>query len=349
MREHMKRISLSSLAVAVFAVSTLPLAAQSASVFDSISAEVKAVYEKAAPAIVRIRAQDMSGSLAGTAFFIDDQGTLLTSAAIVDQGSKCWIEYREKKVEAALVSRDPRSGIALLSADLKGTPFLKLGDSSQVQIASSVVSVAYPFNLPAAPNFGLVAGFDVQYLNRFFATTHMRANVAVAPGQIGGPLLNAKAEVVGLMVMAIDDGKACYALPSNSAAKVIQDIRKFGEARHGWVGVGVVEARDPENFGSIVRVSQLFEDTPALTSGIRSGDRVLRIGGRTINRPSDILDAAFFSTVGEKIPVVIEREGREMTFQIEVRERPANSRPVTPPSGSVPAPANEPVQVKGRS
>ncbi|MFH1066988.1 MAG: S1C family serine protease [bacterium] len=325
-----------------------PLVLYGESALDAVTAEVGKVFEKTAPAVVKIRSIDKLEPLAGTGFFIDSKGTILTSVSIIRDAYKAWVEYQKREIPALVVSRDFRSGVALLRIEAKNTPFLSLGNSDELKTASSIISVAYPYNLPAAPAFGIVSGFDVQYLNRFFATTHIRANIAVSPGQIGGPLLNSQGKVVGLMVMAIDEGKGCYALPSNSASKIIADIAKYGEAQHGWVGVGVMQEEAKAKQGGIVRVSQLFEGAPAVGSGITTGDRVLKIGQREISQPSDVLDAAFFSKVGEKVAVLVERDGKKVAFDMQVKKRPDQSRPVEATARPIFMPKNdEVVRVKG--
>lgn len=306
----------------------LALPAQS-SVFEAITQEVQQVFERAAPAVVKIRAISGPAPLAGTAFFIDDQGTLLTSYAVVREAPKAWIEYQNQKLEAKILGRDPRSGIALLKIDRTGTPHLTFGNSDDLKMASGLISVAYPFNLPLAPSFGFVTGFDVRYLNRFFSTTHIRANVQVSPGQIGGPILNSQGKVVGLLSLAIQDGKECYILPANSIARIVADIQQTGRAHHGWVGVGVVEGQPLGDGPKPVVVSHLFAETPAASSGIQPGDVVLKIGKREIHSPRDVMDASFFSKVGEKLPVVVLREGQLRTFEITVAER----KPLTPSAG----------------
>jgi serine protease Do len=237
------------------------------------------------------------------------------------------VEYKGEKIEAKILGRDSRSGVALLRIDRKNTPFLKFGDSDLVKVMGGLISVAYPYNLPLTPDFGFVKGLDVRYLNRFFATTHIRASVPVSPGQIGGPLLNSKAEVVALLVLGIQDGKEIYCLPIKSARRITDDILANGEVKHGWVGVGVVEGEAELASGGFrpVLVSHFYEEAPAIKSGILKGDRVTMIGKRMIQSPADILDASFFARVGESIPVKVLRQGKEFSYTIKVNERPEAS------------------------
>ena len=325
-----------------------PLAAGSG-VFDQIAAEVSGVYEQAAPTVVRLRATDGSEQLAGTGFFIDGQGTILTAYAVVGQAESVSVDVNGRTFPAKILGRDPRSGVAVLKINANQTPHLPLGEGMRLRPASAVVSVAFPYDLKAEPTFGFVAGFDVKYLTRFFATTHLRANLPIKPGQIGGPLLDSQGKVVGVLMLEIDEGKACYALPIEAAAKVASDIQKYGEPRHGWMGVGVMPDRSRPERGAPVFVDRLYKGTPAEKSGLKMGDEVISIGNRPVREPSDILDAAFFSEVGGKVPVKVKRDGKEQIFTITVSARPDSSRIVEPaplfpnPSGG---PANQGMPVK---
>ncbi len=324
-------------------------AAPASGVFDKIASEVSGVYQKAAPAVVRIRASDGAEQLSGTGFFVDNQGTILTAYAVVGQAKEATVETGGRTYTAKVLGRDPRSGVALMKIKAGETPFLLFGESGHLRPASAVVSVAFPYDLKAEPTFGLVAGFDVKYLTRFFATTHIRANLPIKPGQIGGPLLDSQGKVVGILMLEIDEGKACYALPVEAAAKVAADIERFGEPRHGWMGVGVMPDRSRPERGAPVFVDRLYKGTPAEKSGLKAGDEVLTIGDRPVREPSDVLDSAFFASVGEKVPVKVRRNGKEQTFTITVAARPDSSRivepaPLFPDSQGGPAPQAMPVR-----
>jgi serine protease Do len=318
-------------------------------VFDQIAAEVSGVYEQAAPTVVRLRAVDGAEQLAGTGFFIDGEGTILTAYAVVGQADSVTVEVNGRTFSAKILGRDPRSGVAVLKIPATQTPHLALGEGMRLRPASAVVSVAFPYDLKAEPTFGFVAGFDVKYLTRFFATTHLRANLPIKPGQIGGPLLDSQGKVVGVLMLEIDEGKACYALPIEAASKVAADIQKYGGPKHGWMGVGVMPDRSRPERGAPVFVDRLYKGTPAEKSGLKMGDEVISIGGRSVREPSDILDAAFFSEVGGKVPVKVKRDGKEQIFTMTVSARPDSSRIVEPaplfpnPTGG---PASQGVPVK---
>jgi len=305
------------------ALLALPAPAAAQSVFDSISQEINNIFEKTKPAMVRVRCKSELLTLAGSGFFIDDQGTILTSAALLGQQPQVSVEVDGKWHPASVIARDTRSGVALLKVNDELTPFLTIGRTGELKSGSAVVGVGFSRDQPASPTWGLITGLDYRYENRFFPTTHIRADVQISPGQVGGPLLDTKGDVIGLIVASIDNGKTIYALPAEAAQKVIGEIREHGTARHGWVGVGVRPFLDAKGNPTGVAIAQLFPDTPAALSGLKQGDVVLSIDGRKVADPGDIADASFFSEVGSQLKVTVRREGEEMKFTFLVMERPA--------------------------
>ena len=148
------------------------------------------------------------------------------------------VEFDGKEYPARAVLADVRSGIAMLKVDM-ATPALPIGKSEQLEVATPVITIGYPLDLPETPSFGMIAGFDRKFLGRYFSTTHLRVNLPTQRGEAGAPLLNFKGEVVGILVSSIENGSACYALPIDAAEKIRNDFVRFGEARHGWIGINV--------------------------------------------------------------------------------------------------------------
>src|SRR5437899_4956369 len=161
----------------------------------------------------------------------------------------------------------------------------------------------------------MVAGFDRKYLGRYFSTTHVRLNLPTQRGEAGAPLLNMKGEVVGILVSSLENNSACYAVPIEVAEKIRSDYIRFGEARHGWIGINVSMARQPVE-GSLAEMKQIMEDTPAARSGIKSGDILLQVGRKRVTQPEDVLDASFFITAGDIVPITVMRGNQKLTFSV---------------------------------
>ena len=288
---------------------------------NSISSEVARVFESAKNAVVRIEAEDEHGKLAGTGFFIDPSGTIMTAYAVGGESRDIIVEFGANRYPAERLVGDPRSGIAILRLTATTTPWLPIGDSDELKMASPVVTIGYPMDLSVTPTFGMIGGFDLKYLNEYFSTTLIRANIAAQRGEAGAPVLNLKGEVVGILIFPIDNRTACYALPMKAAQKVRTDYVRFGEVRPGWVGVNVVESDESVHDSSVV-IQSFADGSPGADSGLQPGDVLIRIGSMVIHSPPDVLNASFFLTADEDVPITVLRDGKEISVTVTATEHP---------------------------
>ena len=298
---------------------------------DALRQEMQRVFERARSAVVRIEGVDGHGPLAGSGFFVDPHGTLVTAYTIGGEAEGLTVEFGDRKHPARRLVADPRSGLALLKIEAQ-TPFLMSAPGPGLpELTSGVLLVGYPVDLDATPSFGIVAGHDRRYLGRYLSTTHLRANLPVQRGQGGSPLLNLKGEVIGVVMSSVDNGTACFALPVAAVDKVRENYVRFGEVRHGWLGLTV-----EEKAGSVA-IAEIREESPAKGGGLRPGDRLERVGVREIRTPEDALDASFFLTSGDPVTVRVEREGESLDLALV---------PADPP-GKPPLHAGDPAPFRG--
>lgn len=311
----------------------------------AVSRHVKEVFERAAKAVVKIHGVDEHCEISGTGFFIDPTGTLYTAYTVGGEAGNFTIDFNGKRYPAHQVLADIRSGMAILKTDV-ATPALPIGKSEELEVATPVVAIGYPLDLPETPNFGMIAGFDRKYLGRYFSTTHLRVNLPTQRGEAGAPLLNMKGEVVGILVSSLENNSACYAVPIEAAEKIRSDFVRFGEARHGWVGINVSEAAKQVE-GSRAEMTQIMEGTPAAGSGIKSGDILLQVGRKKVHEPEDVLDASFFITAGDTVPITVMRGNEKLTFNVQAELHPASQRPpliASPTNQAIPLKLDSEVQ-----
>src|SRR5207237_8675354 len=141
----------------------------------AVSRHVKEVFERAARAVVKIHGVDEHCEISGTGFFIDPTGTLYTAYTVGGEAGNFTIDFNGKRYPARQVLADIRSGTAILKTDV-ATPALPIGKSEELEVATPVVAIGYPLDLPEMLSFGMIAGFDRKYLGRYFSTTHLRFN-----------------------------------------------------------------------------------------------------------------------------------------------------------------------------
>lgn len=290
-----------------------------------VSHQVKDIFDRAAKAVVKIHGMDEHSPICGTGFFIDPTGTLYTAYTVGGEAEDFTIEFNGKKYPARQLVKDLRSGIAMLKIDA-ATPALTVGKSEEMEVATPVVAIGYPLDLPETPNFGLIAGLDRKYLGQYFSTIHLRANLPTQRGEAGSPLLNMKGDVVGIVVAGIENNSACYAVPIEAAEKIRSDFVRFGEVRDGWIGVSqVLEASKPAE-GSRVEITQIVDGAPAAKSGIKRGDILLQLGPKRIAKAEDVIDASFYVTAGDIVPVTVIRGDEKLSFNVRADLHPDNRR-----------------------
>lgn len=276
-------------------------------------------------AVVRVRAMDPHGLHAGTGFFVDPHGTIFTDFSV---GGNSWdisVEFDDKKFPARCLLADPRSGVTILKIEVD-TPFLPIGRSDALEPSDTVALIGYHRDRPVSCTIGPVSGFDQRALGGWLLPAHIRAEMAVRPGQQGAPLINLRGEVVGIVVGQIGDDASC-ALPIRAAEKVRRDFVRFGEPRPGYLGVSILPSPDvPNQEGMETRVAELAPDSPAARSGLREGDLLLNVNHEPVNRPSDVLDISFYLTGGDEVPVTVRRDGETLTFHVEAADEPGSVR-----------------------
>src|ERR1051325_1843586 len=160
------------------------------SIMDEISGEVSAIYKKSTGAIVRVKAQPVSqGQIrTGSGFFVEENGRLLTTATVAANAKRAWIEWQNEELPVEVVGADAHANVALLRVEASETdhrkfPTLPFADSKGLQVGSAVIAIGNPYDLPPSPSFGIVSGFDLHQLTRLFVTSHIRADIALSPGE----------------------------------------------------------------------------------------------------------------------------------------------------------------------
>jgi serine protease Do len=311
---------------------------------EALSREMRDVVHKVGDAVCYIEADDEHGRLRGTGFFIDADGTLLTSYSVGGTSQDIVVTAGEQRYPATRLVADARAGLAVLKV-VAGRPvrFLKFGKSNELAIGSFVITAGYPLDFPLSPSFGPVAGFDIKTHvgadERFFATRLIRANLPVQRGQGGSPVMNLRGEAVGVLISTVEENSGIFALPIEAAQKALHDFHTHGRIRQGWVGLEVQPTAAPER-GSSARILKVREDAPAFTGGIRAGDVLLQVGACKITNPEDVLNAAFFVTATESLAVRVSREGKEMKLTI---------MPLDPPDGGMPTVERQAPTILGSS
>ncbi len=330
---HCRNVLLVLLGISSLSVFVFTVAVQSASVLDAVGEEVNAVFEKAKPAVVHVRVSGVGFVPSASGFFIDSDGSVVTSSVLVSPDNTAIVRYSDVDYPARAIGTDPHTGLALLHINATETPSLQFGTTSDLKTGYAVIAIGYPLDLPVSPSPGFVTGFDIRFRDQFFPTTHIHANASISPGELGGPVLKSNGTLAGMIANTPDANRTIYILPSEAIQKAISDFKIYGKVRQGWGGINISVAADAPD-SHTARVSSLAPGSPASKSGIEIGDTILRIDSREIHDPADLMDASFFSHPGDTVNVFVRREDQLFTFPLVLTEKPETA--------VISAPANTP-------
>jgi serine protease Do len=287
---------------------------------ETITCQIRKIFDENQKAVVRVQANDSLGVRLGSGFFIDPTGMIYTHAGVVLNAADVSVTFNGSNLPARVLTTDERSGIAILKTDCI-SPFIRIGNSENATVAMPVITIGFPEERNSSASFGMIAGHDRQHMGQYFSTTHIRANMAVNRGEGGAPVLNLNGEVIGILVARINDSASCHILPIRAAEKIRQDMARYGELRHGWVGVEVEDAPEPVN-GSTAKIIALNPLANAAEQGLKSGDMVNAIGTTPVASSEDVIDASYYLTAGEPADVKITREGQQMNIKVTPKLHP---------------------------
>ena len=302
----------------------------------------------------------------GSGFVIDGDGHIATNAHVVTSGAgarlrrakSVYIEFADgNRVSAKIVGADPFADVALLKVDPGGldlTP-LTLGASHDLKVGEPVATVGSPFGQAQSLSVGVVSALDraIESLTAFSIGNAIQTDAAINHGNSGGPLLDAKGQVVGISAQINSDtgqGEGVgFAVPVDTAKRSFEQLRRDGKVHYGFLGV-TSEGLYPQlakrlglkiDHGALV--AKVVKGGPADDAGIapgkdkisfqllqdvpKGGDVIVAVDGKPVVDPGDLADLISFRRPGDTVKLRVQRGGATRTVSVKLGERPANTRP----------------------
>ncbi len=264
----------------------------------------------------------------GSGFIVSADGYILTNAHVVADADEIIVRLDDnREFEAEVIGADPDSDVGVLKIGAEGLPTVRLGDSDELRVGQWVLAIGSPFGLEHTATQGIVSALNRSLPNDTY-TPFIQTDVAVNPGNSGGPLFNGDGEVVGInaQIFSRTGGYMglSFAVPINTAMDIAEQLRETGRVERGYLGVTIqpVDRGLAESFGLDkpigALVSDLIEGAPAEEAGIEPGDVILRFNDTPINEAADLPPAVGRTPVGETATVTIMRDGERRTIEVEV-------------------------------
>jgi Do/DeqQ family serine protease len=268
----------------------------------------------------------------GSGVVVSSDGYILTNNHVVgDAHAQVSVVLPDKReLRAKIIGVDEMTDIALLKIDARGQPVLPWGDSSKLKVAEWVLAIGNPFQLNQTVTLGIVSALG-RSLGGSLATYEdfIQTDAAINPGNSGGALINARGELVGINTAIFSESGGYqgigFAVPSNLARHVMDDLLKYGEVQRGTIpGIMVAqlttevaeELGAPNTRGALV--NQMTRNSDAYAAGLRPGDIILQFNGRPIDDASAFMRMLADSKVGTAARLQILRESRKLEITVPI-------------------------------
>ena len=268
----------------------------------------------------------------GSGFIISADGFILTNAHVVDGASDVYVTLTDKReFKAKIVGADTRTDVAVLKIDGSNLPRLVMGDSDKIRAGEWVLAIGSPFGLENTVTAGIVSA-KARDTGDYLPL--IQTDVAVNPGNSGGPLINLKGEVIGInsQIYSRSGGfmGISFAVPIDEALRVADQLKASGRVTRGRIGVQIGEVtKDVAESLGLARaqgalVQRVEPDGPAAKAGLEAGDIILKYNGAAIERPSDLPRLVGATKPGAKSTVNIWRKGSARDVTVTVVELEAD-------------------------
>ncbi len=265
----------------------------------------------------------------GSGFIIDPSGVVVTNNHVIADADEINVILNDgTKLPAELIGKDAKSDLALLRVHPdKPLKAVQFGDSDKLRLGEWVIAIGNPFSLGGTVTAGIVSARH-RDINSGPYDNYIQTDAAINRGNSGGPLFNLNGDVVGVNTAIISPSGGSigigFAVPSNSAVAVINQLRQFGETRRGWLGVRIQQVTDDIAESLSIKpargalVAGVDDRGPAKPGGIEPGDVVIKFDGRDIKEMHDLPRIVADTPVGKEVEVIVIRKGKEETHTVKI-------------------------------
>jgi Do/DeqQ family serine protease len=267
---------------------------------------------------------------AGSGVVIDARlGYVITNHHVIEEAQEIVVTLKDRReLSAQLVGSDPGTDIALLKVAPGGLRELKLGDSEALEVGDFVIAIGNPFGLGQTVTSGIVSALGRTGLNIHGYEDFIQTDASINPGNSGGALINLKGELIGInsAIIGPSGGNVGigFAVPSNMAQAVVEQLAEYGEVRRGRLGV-LIQDLTPElaealnlaiSAGAVV--TGVEAGSPAEEAGVATGDVMVAIDGHGVTGSADLRNRIGLVRVGGKVTVTVLRNGKRKDFEVRV-------------------------------
>lgn len=260
-----------------------------------------------------------------------DRTYILTNNHVVQGAEKIQVTFQDgREFDAEVKGTDPKSDVAVVEIKEAGFPALQWADSSKLEVGEWVVAIGNPFGLSHTLTVGVVSATGRTSLGISDYEDFIQTDAAINPGNSGGPLVNLDGEVVGMNTAIFSRSGGSmgvgFAIPSNLARNIAQQLIKSGKVVRGYLGVVIqpLTAELAHSFGMDqskgILVAEVAKDSPAEKAGLKQGDIIVEYRGKAVNDIGDFRNRVSLTPPGSHENLVLLRDGARKTFKVTIGE-----------------------------
>jgi len=297
----------------------------------------------------RREAPQRRGTSLGSGFVIDKTGYIVTNNHVIEGADQITVVmHDERKFEAKLVGRDPKTDLALLKVKTsEDLPSVSFGDSDHARVGDWVLAIGNPLGLGGTVTAGIVSARGRDIRSGPY-DDYIQTDAPINRGNSGGPLFNIKGEVIGINTAILSPSGGSigigFSIPSQLAIGVIEQLRKYGATKRGWLGVQIQAVTDEiaESLGlkssKGALVAGVVKESPAEAAGFKTGDVIISFDGREVPESRRLPRMVAETDVGKKVGVIVWRNGKRETLSVQLGElEKVDQAALTTPEKSAPA------------
>ena len=268
----------------------------------------------------------------GSGFVISADGFIVTNNHVVENASDIQVTFTDGlKLEAELIASDAETDLALLKVDANNLPFLEFGDSDTAKVGNWVMAIGNPHGLGGTVTAGIVSARGRMLGGRY--DDFIQTDASINRGNSGGPLFDLDGKVIGVNSMIISPSGGSigigFAIPSNLANNIIQQLQETGEIERAWLGVRIQEVTDEiaeslglgKTYGALVQ--GLTTDSPALKGGVNEGDIIIEFNGKEVESVQTLPKLVAEADIGQSTKVVVWRDEKEVQLFVNLGKQPS--------------------------
>ncbi|MGD0277092.1 MAG: DegQ family serine endoprotease, partial [Syntrophales bacterium] len=281
--------------------------------------------------------KDFKQSGVGSGVIVDGEGYILTNNHVIKDADDIKVKLSDKKTyKGKVVGTDPKTDLAVIKISANNLPVMKLGNSDELKVGDKVIAIGNPLGLNQTVTSGIISATGRADVGIADYEDFIQTDAPINPGNSGGALVNVKGELIGINTAIFSTSGGYqgigFAIPSNMAKVVMENLIKHGKVIRGWLGVSIQpitpdlakELGVKDEKGALV--ADVMEGSPAEKSRLKRGDVIIELDGKAVTDITSLRNMVAGINPGKEVTIKYLRDGNSKTVKVKIEELPAQTQ-----------------------